>query len=155
MRATPFFVVVVAVLLAGCSGGGDDRTPAGPAGFGDDPAEPGGTDPGNVTLPPPAEDSGPAVRIFNETFNLMIRQAKAVNPTSGATYQVNLGNNCVNFGKGSVWLVFNGTAEATWSSTNQFTERLIVEIWDGGGQARLESNDGSTSPSRLDFDQFR
>jgi hypothetical protein len=144
------FLLVFAVLFAGCAAGPEAAGPR-PVGFDDEPID-GETldgEPGNESIPPAAEDRGPAVRQYTGTMRLTVTQVLA------GTSRINTEPNCMKFGKGTVWLVFNGTAEAVWSPVSQFAERLEVEIWDGGGQGRLATNDGSTSPSVLDYGQFR
>lgn len=151
MRSTPV-LVVVGLLLAGCAGPDDASSPARPAGFEEDPFDEDASQPAaesNETVPPPAEDRGPAVLQFTGTYDVSVTQILA----NGNRF--NFDPNCVNFGKGTVWLVYNGTAEAVWTPTSQFSQTLEVEIWDGGGQGRLYTNDGAASPSRLDFGQFR
>ena len=152
MRSITVLLLAV-LLLAGCSGTDDPSTPAQPLGFDDDaptdPQQGPGEEPSNETPPPAAEDRGPAVMQFTGSYDVTVTQLVA----NG--HRFNVDPNCVNFGKGTVWLVFNGTAEAVWTATSQFSQRLEVEIWDGGGQGRLYTNDGAASPSRLDFGQFR
>jgi hypothetical protein len=135
--------------------GGEDRSAPATLQSLDDSDAPAATDApgdGNMTLPPPAvENPGPAIRRFDQAFDLTLTGTKL----SAESIQINLENNCVNFGKGSVWLVFNGTATATWSSTTPLDQQLAIQIWDGGGQALLFDNQGSASPSTLDYDQFR
>ncbi len=106
----------------------------------------------NATLPPPAvEAPGPAIRHFDQTFDLTLTGGKI----SVQSLQLNFENNCVNFGKGSVWLVFNGTATATWASTSQLDQQLAIQIWDGGGQALLYDSPGAASPATMEYGQFR
>ncbi|HEX9816109.1 MAG TPA: hypothetical protein VGB18_03940, partial [Candidatus Thermoplasmatota archaeon] len=67
--------IFVALLVSGCVGGGEEAPPAAPQGFDDGDA--GGpsadVEDGNETLPPPAaESAGPAIRHFDQTFDLTL-----------------------------------------------------------------------------------
>lgn len=149
MRAEPWLVAVV-VLLAGCVGGSEPDAIV-PEGFDQETTdEDAAADQGeNDTLPPEARDTGPSVLHYTGEFQLTLTQAFA------GSQRTNLDNNCVNFQKGSVWLIFNGTATATWNAQSPFAERVGVELWDGGGQGLLAGNTGSSSPSVVEFGQFR
>lgn len=149
MRAEPWLTAVV-VLLAGCVGGSDPDA-IGPEGLGEEPTDEdvAADQRENDTLPPEARETGPSVLHYTGEFQLTLTQAFA------GSQRTNLDNNCVNFEKGSVWLIFNGTATATWNAQSPFAQRVGVELWDGGGQGLLAGNTGSASPSVVEFGQFR
>ena len=148
------------LVLSGCAG----DTPAAPkeAETGDDglPVEPSAseTTQGSDTPAPEApveqEATGPKSLHFEQTFALTITHLHV--PSTGAPgvnqERVNQDPNCVGFGKDQVWLILNGTAEATWSNPGPFAGKMTVDLRDVGP---LATNNGSASPSRLEFGRFQ
>lgn len=157
---TMLVAVAGVLLLAGCAGGGpveprslDSGPPASASGGPSD--EPGG---GEEAAPPPPEevtDTGPKALHFDNTFSLTVTHVhlpgSGTNPGLSQT-RINQDPNCVGFGKDQVWLILNGTAEATWSNPGPFASKMTVDIRD---VALMATNNGSVSPAVLEFGRFQ
>ncbi len=155
--------LAVLIAIAGCAG----DSPAVPQGVQPDedrvPVEPSASTQGESADAPVAEtpveqeNTGPKSLHFEQTFSLTITHAYVPAPPTGVPYspnhdRVNQDPNCVGFGKDQVWLILNGTAEATWSSPGPFAGQMTVDLRDVGP---LATNNGSASPSRLEFGRFQ
>jgi hypothetical protein len=161
MRVPTVAVVTLAILVSGCA---SEEANIGPAG--DNGAAPGGNpatgQPASASEDQPrlnastateVEDTGPKALRFDETFQLTLTHVhipSTTSPTGGTRF--NFDKNCVGFGKDQVWLMLNGTAEATWTATGAFAQRMTVDVRDIGLMA---TNNGSASPSVLEFGRFQ
>lgn len=144
----------LALVLAGCSGGPSEAELVAEGGKEHEP-DPGAARQGpapetGADEPPPEEvvDTGPRALHFEGEFQLMLTHV-FVEGANG--FRLNTEKNCVSFGKNQVWLVLNGTAEATWTPSGPFASRMTIDVRDVGPVA---TNNGSASPSLLSFGRF-
>lgn len=150
--------LAVFIAIAGCAG----ESPAAPQDVPTDeagiPVEPsasaqdGSADAPVAEVPAEQEDTGPKSLHFEQTFSLMLTHVYIPSAGVGQQERINQDPNCVGFGKDQVWLILNGTAEATWSNPGPFAQKMTVDLRDVGP---LATNNGSASPSRLDFGRFQ
>jgi hypothetical protein len=109
--------------------------------------------PAEEAPPTEVEDSGPKSLFFEGTFSLTVTHAYIPSAAPGQGQQrYNLDPNCVGFGKDQVWLMLNGTAEATWSNPGPFAQKMTLDIRD---IALMATNNGTASPSVLEYGRFQ
>jgi hypothetical protein len=143
-------MLLVSIIVSGCVGAGSGQeaaanSPLAPTTSSAGPASgPSTSAAANATSD---QDTRSKALHFEQSFQLKVTHVNAPNGD-----RFNTDPNCVSFGKDQVWLITNGTAEATWSPTSVFASKMTLDVRDIGLMA---TNKGATSPTTLQYGPFQ